>query len=231
MSIEKIKYVDRNYRILHNHTIDEDLIKKGGWALDLGCNDFVMSNHLVSMGLNVIGIDPIKGIKKPQSLSNNENFILLEKACVGKKDSQTKTYYQYSHFGANSIYNKPEMLHSLGNGHSNNPLETSYEVSLITIKELMDQYGIDQFEYIKIDVEGAEYEILENFPSKCTKQISIEFHDFMNLTPIEDIEEYHRKLNETLSDYVKVYEEIEPIVHKPNGFQRNDTLYILKTLL
>lgn len=229
--MERIFFNKKEYKTIHSHTLDLDLIESSGWALDLGCNDFIMSRHLINLGLKVIGVDPIKNIQIPQDLLENKNFIFLENACVGLKKYNTKTYYEYSHFGANSIYNNPEMLHSLNNGHADNPLKTSYDVALITIEDIMSTYNISQFEYIKIDVEGAEYEILENFPKNCAKQFSVEFHDFLNLTPIKDVELYHKQLCEILIDYVKVYEEREPLSSNPIHFQRNDTLYILKTLL
>ena len=215
----------------HTHTYEPDLITIGGWALDLGCNDFIIVRHLLSLGLKVIGMDPIKNIGVPQDLASNHNFIYLQKACVGIKTSVTQTYYEYNAWGANSIYNKPEMLHRPENaGHANNPLKTSYEVELVTISELMATYNIDQFELIKIDTEGAEYEILENLPKKCTKQLSVEYHDFLGLTPINDVELYHKQLLEKLDDYFLSYEQIEPLKGSTTEFQRDDVLYILKDL-
>lgn len=215
----------------HTHTYEPDLITSGGWALDLGCNDFIIVRHLLSLGLKVIGMDPIRNIGVPQDLASNPNFIYLQKACVGIKTSETQTYYEYDAWGANSIYNKPEMLHRPENaGHANNPLKTSYEVELVTISELMATYNIDQFELIKIDTEGAEYEILENLPKKCTKQLSVEYHDFLGLTPINDVELYHKQLLEKLDDYFLSYEQIEPLKGSTTEFQRDDVLYILKDL-
>lgn len=215
----------------HTHTYEPDLITSGGWALDLGCNDFIIVRHLLSLGLKVIGMDPIRNIGVPQDLASNPNFIYLQKACVGIKTSETQTYYEYDAWGANSIYNKPEMLHRPENaGHANNPLKTSYEIELVTISELMATYNIDQFELIKIDTEGAEYEILENLPKKCAKQLSVEYHDFLGLTPINDVELYHKQLLEKLDDYFLSHEQIEPLKGSATEFQRDDILYILKDL-
>lgn len=218
--------------VTHNtHTYEPNLIVKGGWALDLGCNDFLIVRHLLSLGLKVIGIDPIRNIGVPKDLAENPNFIYLQKACVGIKQTNTKTYYEYNAWGANSIYNTPEMLHRPENkGHANNPLKTSYEVELTTIGELMEVYDIKQFELIKIDTEGAEYEILENLPKKCAKQLSVEFHDFLDLTPIKDVELYHKQLLEKLDDYFLSYEQLEPLKGSTTQFQRDDTLYVLKEL-
>lgn len=232
MSIIKTKLSDREYATSHTHTYETSFMKTGGWVLDLGCNDFILARYFINLGFKVIGLDPIKNINIPTDLRNNKNFIYLQKACVGVKDSETKTYYEYNAWGANSIYNKPELLHRPENsGHADNPLKDFYEVGLVTITELMQTYGIDQFEYIKIDTEGAEYSILENFPKNCTKQFSVEFHDFLDLTPIKDVEQYHKELNNKLTDYVITYEEKEPLKGSDIAYQRNDILYVSKSLL
>jgi FkbM family methyltransferase len=222
---------DRHYNTLHNHTYEANLIEFGGWGLDLGCNDFIFSRHLLSLGLKVIGIDPIKELNIPSDLESNPNFFFINKACIGLKSSETKTYYEYQGWGANSIYNTPEMLHRSENlGHSKNPFKTKYDVQLTTIQELLSEFNIEKFELIKIDVEGAEYEILENLPKKCTKQLSVEFHDFLGLTPIEDVELYHKQLLDKLSDYFIAYEQLEPLKGSTSQYQRDDVLYILKEL-
>jgi FkbM family methyltransferase len=219
---------------IHGHSFDTDLLTLGGYVLDIGCNDFVFSQYMINAGLKVIALDPIKEISIPNDLASNPNFVYLKSACVGIKDSETKVYYEYQSWGANSICNTPDKLHNPNNGgHANNPYKISYEVNLTTINEIMKNYSINQFEFIKIDCEGSEYEILENWSNSYAKQFSVEFHDFLGLTPIDDVELYHKQLNETfLSDYKLVYEDKEPLRGINNGvFQRNDTLYILKTLL
>lgn len=231
MAIKYFKKDNRVHNTFHNHTYEPNIIDSNGWALDLGCNDFIMTKHLLSKGLKVIAIDPIKTINIPQDILNNPNFTYLQKACVGIKKEQTVRYYEYSHWGANSIVNTPDKLHSPENhGHGNNPFKESYDVDAITIQELMNEYKIEQFEFIKIDIEGAEYDILENLPKKCTKQMSIEFHAFLGLTPIKDVEEYHKFLTEKLEDYFVSYEQLEPLKRNPEYWDRNDTLYVLKDL-
>lgn len=216
----------------HNHTYNHELINTNGWMLDLGCNDFIISRYFIEMGLKVIALDPINNITIPEDLKSNENFFYLQKACVGVKTENKKTYYEYEQWGANSICNTPELLHRPENlGHAQNPLKNSYEVELTTIEELMNEYNIPIFEYLKIDVEGSEYGILENLPNKKIKQFSVEFHDFLKLTPIDDVEFYHENLNKQMSDYQVCFEDKEPLRHLPNAYQRNDILYILKDLI
>tara|TARA_R110000824_G_scaffold27124_4_gene92529 strand:+ start:3882 stop:4616 length:735 start_codon:yes stop_codon:yes gene_type:complete len=219
---------------IHGHTFRGDLLTKGGYVLDLGCNDFVFSNYMVSVGMKVIALDPIKNITIPKNLENNPNFTYLQRACVGVKNGDTATYYEYLHWGANSLVNKPEMLHRSANGgHANNPYKASYEVPLTTLTELMSEFNIPKFEFIKIDIEGSEYDILSTFPHECTKQLSVEFHAFLGLNPSDDIEGYHDDLtNNKLSSYSVEFEDRD-LLDSYGGeygevFQRNDVLYVLK---
>ena len=222
---------------IHGHTFRGDLLTKGGYVLDLGCNDFVFSNYMVSVGMKVIALDPIKDLRIPSNfkhLENNPNFTYLQLACVGVKDAETITYYEYNHWGANSVVNTPDKLHRPENGgHAKNPSKTSYKVPVTTLSELMVRFNISQFEFIKSDVEGSEYDILSTFPHECTKQLSVEFHAFLGLNPSDDIEGYHDDLtNNKLSSYSVEFEDRD-LLDSYGGeygevFQRNDVLYVLK---
>ena len=56
-------------------------------------------------------------------------------------------------------------------------------VQTITLKDYYNYKKIDKVDILKIDIEGAEFDILDsntiNFLSKNTKQICVEFHDFL----------------------------------------------------
>ena len=85
----------------------------------------------------------------------------------------------------------------------------------------MLKYNINEFEFIKIDIEGSEYNLIENLPSNCVKQFSVEFHDFLGLNPSDNVEEYHQNLtNNILTDFNKEFETKD----------RDDVLYIKKEL-
>ena len=220
-----------NLVTIHNHTFIPDKFKEGGWAMDLGCNDFIMVRYFLEKKLKVIGLDPLKNIIVPQDLLENPNFIFINKACVGDLTIDKKFYYEYINWGANSLYNSPDKLLHKDNPHNNNRLVGTYEVELVTIESLMSEFDIDNFEAIKMDVEGSEYSILETLPNKCANQISIEFHDSLGLNPNTDIEGYHKNLTESLSDYDLVFSDNQLIDEKNNIFQRNDVLYVKKELL
>jgi len=218
--------------IIRDHYVDQSLMKDGGWVLDLGCVGFKNVEYFLRKGFKVIGVEAAKKSSGPQYqpgplLSYNKNFKHLQKACVGIKKSETVTFYEYVYGGANSLVTKPEMLHQdKYDGHANNPFKEEYEVSTTTISEIMDELDIEELEYIKIDIEGAEYELLENLPNGI-KQFSVEFHDFLDLGPDPDnVEAYHDNLNNNiLKDYKRVIEK--------RGWRNNidDCLYVRRDLL
>ena len=105
------------------------------------------------------------------------------------------------------------------------------EEKIDEIEEIMKKFSVDVFEYIKIDVEGAEYEILENLPYNCSKQISVEFHAFLDLTPSMDVEKYHSDLLDKMNNYFVSHEQLEPLRGSAGVWQRDDTLYVLKDFL
>lgn len=57
-----------------------------------------------------------------------------------------------------------------------------FSVETVTIPELMKQFGFDQIDLLKIDIEGAEYELFEKGAEEWlpnVKMIMIEIHDGM----------------------------------------------------
>lgn len=55
-----------------------------------------------------------------------------------------------------------------------------------TLPDILSAYHIDKLDVLKLDVEGAEFEILENLKSPIATQITVEFHDFKNRAKWDD---------------------------------------------
>ncbi len=51
-------------------------------------------------------------------------------------------------------------------------------VKCITLPALMEKHKVDFWDVVKLDCEGSEFGILENWPGPVAEQISIEFHDW-----------------------------------------------------
>jgi FkbM family methyltransferase len=59
---------------------------------------------------------------------------------------------------------------------------TTIEVETISLSALIQRLGITQIDLLKLDIEGAEFELIGSTPDDTLKrvgQITVEFHDFM----------------------------------------------------
>jgi FkbM family methyltransferase len=76
-----------------------------------------------------------------------------------------------------------------------NTSDHSYMVDSYTLEELCNQF--DYIDLIKMDVEGAEWDIIMNSPDDIFKkigQLSIEFHDFLDISRKTDTEKCVNRL-------------------------------------
>lgn len=70
-------------------------------------------------------------------------------------------------------------------GHSIHGVDTeeTLKVSSITLKDIFERNKIKKIDYLKIDTEGAEFDIILNSPKEIFKKISkivMEYHDFVS---------------------------------------------------
>ena len=87
------------------------------------------------------------------------------------------------------------------NSHS----QTELTVRAYDISEIIDQYSIDDFIVVKIDIEGTEFPLFEHFLRQGTIRkidyIAMEFHDIYR--------------NKTFGDKIKFYKTYLQTVNKP----------------
>ena len=204
-----------------DHTIEESLITKNGWCLDLGCVDFKFTNQLMTMCDNVICVDA-----NPNIISGNPQARFENKAVVSQlqfRKTAVITYMEYPDIQANCIVTSPK-------DHWN--VKNKRIIETTCIEELMKKYNIKQFDLIKMDIEGAEYDILQYLDVICTKQLSVEFHDFRNMNPCyPDNQRFYREFlakNEKYLDIAKHDWTSHPGFAAGHGDSYWDSLFILK---
>lgn len=73
---------------IQDHTIEESIIQKNGWVLDLGCINFKFTNELLKYSDNVIGIDANPSITNDNPKIKFENYALIS-------DSFNKDHVNY----------------------------------------------------------------------------------------------------------------------------------------
>lgn len=190
------------------HTLDVDRLRPGGWVLDAGCRGFEFSKALAEGGYSVLALDPSLDVRDPHV----RNVVFDPVALVGLGP-------RLRPFSDN-----------VGNaGHLTRPADApGRPIPCTTIKELMARYGIGRFEAVKLDVEGAEYEILAAWPGDVAEQVSIEFHDFLGLNPMpQDPEAWYRQTFTALGYWYDVLKH-EALPMHCAGVNYWDTLLVRK---
>jgi FkbM family methyltransferase len=120
-----------------------------------------------------------------KKISKN-NFILIKKALFNSNNKLVKFY---------PPHDPNHVSCSLKN---NSNLKNTILVKTITVKNIMQSYNIKEISLIKLDIEGAEIEVIKNFISDkiFPSQILVEFDELRNLSKkaIEQFLKIHRLL-------------------------------------
>ena len=167
--------------------IMEEKIKTGNIVVDIGANIGLHTLNMARIVGNtgqVFAFEPdpsnFKILEKNVKINNYQN-IILEQMAVGDKHERT-TLYQSDHPGMHRIF--PQTKQAKG----------QVKVELISLdKYFIDSNLADRINFIKIDVEGLEFSVLQGMKNilKNNKKIKILF-EFMpkntmeaGFTPIE----------------------------------------------
>lgn len=174
--------------------------KKHGYFVEFGaCNGYDLSNtYLMEKEFGWSGIVADPAIVWHKELKKNRSCN-IETNCVWRDSNSTLVFNQVA---------TPEL--STINNFSNSDVHSdarkygkSYSVKTISLNDLLLKYNAPQhIDYLSIDTEGSEYEILRNFDfSKYTFQVITCEH---NHTPMRE------KLYELLikHGYQRVFEDI-----------------------
>jgi len=219
-----------NLQKLSDHTVDVDLLPETGWALDIGCRGFGWSRDILRLrhGMMVLAFDPDPAIEFDHQAM--ENFgIAFARAAVTTHTGRD----WFSPGGEAGHIRRPEerfqgmpvveCVH-IGDLTSRGvtPMGTGARRSPIW-PWLPDRYAV-----VKLDCEGSEFGILENWPRRMADQISVEFHDFLNRARWND--QYFADLFAgPLKDYRVVQHELTP-VGPGNTMGHWDSLLVLRDL-
>lgn len=182
---------DTRLQSIHDHTIRTDLMSSGSWTLDVGCRDFKFAKAMVKLGQRVLSLDPSRDITDPKI-----DGITFESVALVHDDAEELLFAEHD----------GEDNHLVRLGVPGKPLK-QYKVPCANLPSLMRKHGIVAFDIVKLDCESAEYDILRHWPSPITRQISVEFHDFMKMRPTPD---YHEKMMEHLGKWYRPVQYGEP---------------------
>ena len=149
--------------------------------IDCGANKGEFSEYLNSnFGAKCYGFEPDPRLYL--SLKNDQNITYYQKA-VGSKDGLANLNLGEKH--CSSLKYKESDVQSYA------------EVEVVELERFCTNLGIQSIGLLKIDIEGAELDLLEGltrgFLSKVD-QITVEFHDFLDKRDIPRIKSVIRKM-------------------------------------
>lgn len=149
-----------NLRSFANHTVDVDLLGPEPTILDVGCRGFDFTRLI----LDYAPLSRVISMDADPAVTTDEGEYLC-RALVGDV-RETARFARYSTGEGNFITDLPEYYGA-----------TFIKVLCITIDMLMHICKVEHLDVVKLDCEGSEFGILENWPGPIATQISVEFHD------------------------------------------------------
>lgn len=148
--------------------LSPDLIPHGSTIISAGVGeDISFDLHLINIkSCSIIGVDPTPKSHDFIASQDISNFHLTKKALIGVEKKNIKIFKQ-----KNPEYVSESILLS-----NQNCSDEFHICDTITLNKLLFLYP--KTSVIKMDVEGAEYEIIENIKDLKVPQLCIEFHHF-----------------------------------------------------
>lgn len=153
-------------------------IKPGDTVIDLGAN---VGSFCILAGIEgaekIIAVEAFPetiGILEENLKGNAQYFknpvTVFRGACMATANDSFPMYINNDPAGSGS--------HTLNLGPNDKPENhKSIEVKTFTLDQIIEQAGLDHVDFLKVDIEGAEYEVID-FCSKLNlvRQISFEWH-------------------------------------------------------
>jgi FkbM family methyltransferase len=138
----------------------DDLPQPLGTVVDLGANIGLFSLKLAAEAERVVALEPVKdNYRMAQRLFEESGLaekITLHKAAIsGQSEATVRIYACDGNAGGHSVFRK----------HAGQWGDTRYEnVPAISLADLFAQEEIDHCSLLKCDVEGAEFDVIEQAP-------------------------------------------------------------------
>lgn len=135
--------------------------------LDIGAKGSIPRELYPILNLmNITGFEPNKNEFNKLNESNHINYLPY---AIGKNNSQEKLYI-CNHPSASSLFKLNEEIVSRFWDYENLKLIGEEKIDCVSLDHLLENKKINQPNFLKIDVEGAEYDVLEG----ASKMISNE---------------------------------------------------------
>lgn len=135
------------------------------------------------------------------SANSRSNIILNYNALVGDETQEKVACYAHEPFSLRREWSNIFNLYSKHQGVRSTTI-LDENVPAITIKKLISKYNLVHIDYLKMDVEGAEFDVIMNMPIDLLTsipQISFEYHK-LKFPEIGEEEKYRNSEYSELDD-------------------------------
>ncbi|MBD2167638.1 FkbM family methyltransferase [Calothrix membranacea FACHB-236] len=174
------------------------VIHEGDYIFDVGANIglFSLFANRIQNQVKIYAFEPIKQtfqILEANTRLHNLNNIQLFNYGISSEDNPEKTFIFYPNMAGNSTTKPGEIIadgDDVKTETNSEPIEDLFasffaeeqqvKCPVRRLSSVMDELGINSIDLLKIDVEGAEYEVLQGIEKKDwskIKQIVGEVHD------------------------------------------------------
>jgi len=154
----RTEYCAANYTVMQNYDL----------AFDIGSNLGGFSCAFNKNFKRIVAVEahPDTFKKCVSNLNNFQNIKVLNRAASNTTDQYINIF---SHENGDS-----GSATCINNSHTSSELKNSSEVLTISYSSLVEKYGIP--DYMKIDIEGSEYDFLMNKDLSGVQFLSLELH-------------------------------------------------------
>lgn len=180
--------IDLGYDL--HHWVDVSRLDKDSIVIDAGANVGLFVEALrAHVDCKIIAVECGKENVACIKNKNFENVDVIGKAVVGDSN-QSITLTEIVGEPNDDGTMRYNQWHNIYGNHSDHPTAqvNTYEVEGVTLKELIEEYGT--VDYLKMDIEGAEYEVMESLTpedAQKIKQMSFEWHDAKQNSRLEEV--------------------------------------------
>jgi FkbM family methyltransferase len=145
------------------------LVAPGSTIISAGVGeDTSFDTELIRLkNCQIIGVDPTDKARRYIENNKNPNFHFLQKALYTESGKKIKIYKNT---------NPDYVSESITPSHNMVSPSEFYEAETISIPDLLRQYR--NVSVLKMDIEGAEYDIINSLGKLDIPQIYVEFHHF-----------------------------------------------------